>query len=116
MNSPFEELAGLDRLVHDPSRLSILTALAACEGADFVFLRRLTGLTDGNLSAHLSKLERARLVTIEKDFVGKTPRTLLRITEEGRRTIDEHWARLEGLKAQAERWRDEKPEPAKPEG
>ncbi|MEX1127939.1 MAG: transcriptional regulator [Vicinamibacterales bacterium] len=71
MPTPFEHLAALNRLVHEPSRLAILTALSACEKADFLFLLNITGLTKGNLSSHLSKLEQAGLVTIEKKFEGK---------------------------------------------
>ena len=56
-DTPFEELANLDRLIHEPTRLAILTALAACEKADFLFLQRITGLTKGNLSVHLTKLQ-----------------------------------------------------------
>ncbi|HEY3056658.1 MAG TPA: transcriptional regulator, partial [Thermoanaerobaculia bacterium] len=63
-SQPFERLAGLDRLVHEPARLSILTALSACKSADFLFLQRLTGLSKGNLSSHLSKLEEGGLVAI----------------------------------------------------
>lgn len=57
MTSPFEEMAGLDRLIHEPARLAMTSALAACERADFLFLLRVTGLSKGNLSSHLSKLE-----------------------------------------------------------
>lgn len=69
--TPFERLASFDRLVHEPARLAILTALSACEKADFVFLRSLTRLTKGNLSSHLSKLEHAGLVSLEKMFEGQ---------------------------------------------
>lgn len=98
MAQPFEELAKLDKVVHEPARLAIMTALSASDGADFLFLQRLTGLTKGNLSAHLSKLEKAGLVRIEKRFVGKTPNTLIQTTEEGRVTTEGHWRRLERLR------------------
>lgn len=101
---PFEELAGLDRLVHDPARLAILTALSGCEGADFLFLHRLTGLTKGNLSSHLSKLEAAGLVRIDKEFVGKKPHTFVSLTHEGSDTIETHWRRLERLRSDAHQW------------
>ena len=65
MPTPFEHLASVNRLVHEPARLAILTALSACDKADFVFLVNVTGLTKGNLSSHLSKLEQAGLVEIE---------------------------------------------------
>ena len=74
----------LDALVHQPSRLQILTTLAAVESADFLYLLRETGLTRGNLSSHLSKLEDAGLVSIEKTYEGKVPLTLCHLTAEGR--------------------------------
>ena len=104
MPKPFEELAGLDRLIHEPARLAIMTALAASEGADFLFLQRLTGLTKGNLSSHLSKLEQAEMVEIRKQFVGKTPNTFVTATEKGRAAVDEHWDRLEKLRGSAVVW------------
>lgn len=105
MAEPFEELAGLDRLVHEPARLAILTALSASESVDFLFLQRLTGLTKGNLSSHLSKLEGAGMVKIYKQFVGKMPNTIVGLTESGRIAVEEHWARLEKLSKSARNWR-----------
>jgi DNA-binding MarR family transcriptional regulator len=107
MAEPFEELAGLDRLIHEPARLAIMTALSASNGADFLFLQRLTGLTKGNLSSHLSKLEGAGLVKIRKSFIGKTPNTFVSLTKAGRAAIEEHWERLERLRNGAKGW--EKP-------
>ena len=98
MSSPFEELAHLDRLVHEPGRLAILTALSACQSADFTFLLQLTGLSKGNLSSHLSKLEEAGLVQIEKRFVGKTPNTLVSLTQMGQEAITRHWQLLDKLR------------------
>ena len=102
--APFEQLVAADKLVHEPARLAVLTALAACESADFVFLQRLTGLQSGNLSQHLAKLEQAGLITLAKGFAGKYPQTTAQITEAGRTAIDEHWARLEALKKAAANW------------
>ena len=101
---PFEELAGLDRMVHEPARLAIMTALAACASADFLFLQRLTGLTKGNLSSHLSKLEEAGLVKIDKQFVGKTPNTTVHITSKGQGSIDRYWEQLERIRSGALHW------------
>lgn len=101
MSSPFEELAGLDKLVHEPARLAVLTALSGCDTADFVFLHRVTGLGKGNLSTHLSKLEAAGLIAITKSFIDKTPNTSVRLTATGRRVIDEHWRQLRRLGALA---------------
>lgn len=104
MNRPFEELAGLDKLIHEPARLAITTALNACEQADFLFLQRLTGLSKGNLSAHLSKLETGGLVTITKRFSGKRPETWVRLTDEGSKALAAHWERLDALHRQARAW------------
>ncbi len=104
MPQPFEDLAALDRLVHEPARLAILTALSACASADFLFLQRLTGLTKGNLSGHLSKLEAAQLVKIKKGFLGKIQHTAVSLTRQGRTAIDRHWKQLETLRSQTLDW------------
>jgi DNA-binding MarR family transcriptional regulator len=92
----------LDRLVHEPSRLAILTVLSSVTDADFVFLQRATGLTKGNLSSHLTKLEEAGLVAIEKRFVRKKPNTNIALTESGRTRIKQHWAQLDYLRSLSE--------------
>ncbi len=79
-----QPLADIDRVIHEPARLIILAYLYVIESADFLFLMRQTGLTGGNLSSHLSKLEAAGYVDIKKEFVAKIPRTLLRLTDKGR--------------------------------
>jgi DNA-binding transcriptional ArsR family regulator len=104
MSTPFRELAELDRMVHEPTRLAILSALAACGGADFLFLMNVTGLTKGNLSAHLSKLQDAGLIEIEKRVVEKRPHTFARLSEGGRKTLQEYWETLERLREDAEQW------------
>jgi DNA-binding MarR family transcriptional regulator len=93
-----QHINDLDRTVHEPARLAILTVLSACEEADFVFLQRATGLTNGNLSAHLSKLEDAGLIEITKRFLDKKPQTLVSLTAIGRDQITLHWYRLEELR------------------
>jgi DNA-binding transcriptional ArsR family regulator len=82
-NDDLQPLAEIDKLVHEPARLMILATLNAVESSDFLFVERQTGLTRGNLSSHLSKLEAAGYVEITKEFVDKIPRTLLRITDQG---------------------------------
>jgi DNA-binding MarR family transcriptional regulator len=77
-------IGDIDRLVHEPARLMILTILYVVERADFLYLMRQTGLTRGNLSSHLSKLEAAGYIGVTKEFVDKIPRTLLRLTDQGR--------------------------------
>jgi DNA-binding transcriptional ArsR family regulator len=99
MPTPFDDLAAFNRLIHEPSRLAILTALSACERADFLFLLNITGLTKGNLSSHLSKLERAGLVEIEKKFEGKQPITYAKLTGEGREALKEYWKRFDKVRA-----------------
>ena len=98
MPTPFEHLASFDRLVHEPARLAILTALGACEKADFIFLSTLTGLTKGNLSSHLSKLEQSDLVSIEKTFEGKQPVTYVSLTGEGRDVLKAYWKRFDQVR------------------
>ena len=101
MHEPEPELV-LDRLIHEPGRLAILTVLASVRDADFLFLLRATGLTKGNLSSHLAKLEDAGLVAIEKRFIRKKPNTNVTLTATGRTRIARHWEQLEQLKRRAE--------------
>jgi DNA-binding MarR family transcriptional regulator len=77
-------LVDIDRVIHAPARLMMLTYLYVVEHADFVFLMRLTDLTWGNLSAHMSKLEEAGYVEVEKKFVGKKPHSIAKLTKKGR--------------------------------
>lgn len=84
------QLGGIDRVVHEPARLVILANLYVVESADYTYLMNRTGLTWGNLSAHLSKLEEAGYVKIEKDFVEKKPHTMVRMTNNGRVAFDNY--------------------------
>lgn len=104
MSKPFEDMSTLDRLVHEPARLAILTALAACRGCDFLYLQSLTAITKGNLSNHLQKLEEGGLVDIEKGFKGRVPQTTLRLTAKGRLAIERHWRHLDELRVAAKAW------------
>lgn len=103
----FEDLADLDKLIHEPARLAIMTALSACQSADFLYLQRLTGLTTGNLSSHMSKLEAAGLIRVEKSFVGRRPNTQVQITAEGKESIESYWQSMEKLRAQFQNWTPE---------
>lgn len=85
-----QPLAEIDRVIHEPARLLLVATLSVVESADFLFLMNQTQLTRGNLSSHLSKLEAAGYVEIKKEFVEKIPRTLLRLTEEGRSAFLEY--------------------------
>ena len=88
MSDDLRSLTDLDRLIHEPARLLIVTILSTVESADFLFLQRETNLTKGNLSAHLSKLEDAGYVNIEKTFKGKLPLTVCKLTEAGQVAFD----------------------------
>ncbi len=87
-NNQLQPIADIDRTVHAPARLMILAFLSVVESADFTFLMNQTGLTRGNLSSHMQKLEGAGYISIEKEFVDRIPRTLIRLTPEGREAID----------------------------
>jgi len=82
-----EAPAGLDRLIHEPARLLIVTHLAAVKEADFAYLLRQTKLTRGNLSTHLTKLEEGGYVAITKTFEGKMPRTVAQLTKAGKAAL-----------------------------
>ena len=93
-------MSGPDEIVHQTTRLKILSALNAlprAEMAEFVRLRAITGATDGNLGAHLTTLEKAGYVEIVKDFVGRKPRTRARISAAGRRAFRDHVAYLRDI-------------------
>ncbi len=107
MSSVFEEIAGLDKLIHEPARLAIMTILSTVESADFLALQRLTGLTSGNLSVHLSKLVEGRLISYEKKIVGKKTKTQVRITAKGRQALEKHWSQLETFRANVQRSKPE---------
>ncbi len=87
-------LLELDRLVHEPARLAILTVLAAADEVEFKFLEEAIGLTRGNLSSHVSKLEEAGYVAVAKSFRGRIPVTSYRLTAEGRKALEAWRTRL----------------------
>lgn len=94
MKVALQDLAGVDRLIHEPARLMIVTLLAVVGEADFLYLQRECGLTQGNLSSHLSRLEQAGYIAIEKSFKGKVPLTVCRLTQRGRSAYDGYAATL----------------------
>jgi DNA-binding MarR family transcriptional regulator len=81
---PIEQL---DPAIHAPARLMILAFLGAVESADFTFLLTQTGLTRGNLSTHISRLEEAGYVQVKKEFVDRVPRTLYKLTNTGKKAV-----------------------------
>lgn len=90
-------LSSIDRLVHEPARLAILAHLYVVDSADFIFLEQQTGLTPGNLSRHISKLEASKYVGVRKEFVRNRPRTSLWLTEEGRRAFRQYVSTMKGV-------------------
>jgi len=84
----------IDRLIHEPARLQIMTQLYVVEEADFLFLMRKTGLTWGNLSSHMSRLEAAGYIEIKKEFLDKKPHTILRMTANGRAAFNDYQAAI----------------------
>lgn len=102
---PFKEMARLNKLIHEPARLAIMSALNACTMAEFLFLQELTGLTKGNLSSHLSKLEKAGYILINKQFVRKKiPHTTIRITNEGKAALHNYWEQLDRIREVTKKW------------
>ena len=94
MSADLRDLASVDRMIHEPARLMIVAILYAVESADFLYLQRETDLTKGNLSSHLSKLESAGYVEIEKTYRGKIPLTVCRLTDEGRQSFENYRQQL----------------------
>lgn len=97
-------MAELDPVIHQPTRLRIMAALVSLdtdEKADFAFLRDLLGLTDGNLSIHLQKLEEAGYVTVEKTFIGRRPKTWISVTPTGQAMFAAYISELEKIVTQA---------------
>lgn len=95
MTDNLRSVTELDRLIHEPARLLILTILSTVTSADFLFLQRETGLTKGNLSAHLSKLDEAGYIKIEKTFKGKLPLTICKLTATGKKALTQYRQQLQ---------------------
>ena len=87
----------IDKLIHEPARLQLVASLYVVDAADFVFLLRQTGLTGGNVSSHMSKLEEAGYVDVQKSFVGKRPQTVFRLTKAGRKAFRTYRETMKGL-------------------
>lgn len=98
-NPNLQIIAGVDRLIHEPARLMIVAVLHNVESADFTFLLSQTGMSRGNLSSHLSKLEMAGYIAIQKEFVEKIPHTQLSLTSKGRQAYLAYRRSLAGMLA-----------------
>ena len=95
---PLDDRFNLDRLIHEPARLAILTVLTASSYADFKFLQSITGLSQGNLSSHIAHLEEAGLVVIERTYRRKRPYTIFRATPAGHDRYQAHWRQLDAVR------------------
>ena len=85
-----EPIVSIDRLIHEPARLTIMAHLDVVESADFLFLIRQTGMTWGNLSVHISKLETAGYLEVKKEFLEKKPHTVVSLTKQGRTAFESY--------------------------
>jgi DNA-binding MarR family transcriptional regulator len=93
-------MAQLDNIIHQPVRLQIMSSLVSLdknEQVNFTYLRKLLKLTDGNLGAHLTKLEEAGYIKLEKTFISKKPCTFIMATGKGRDAFEEHIAALKKI-------------------
>lgn len=91
-------MSELDRTIHEPARLRILTLLSGVDAADFNFLLSTLGLTKGNLSSHMDKLEKAGYVEVLKTFNGRIPHTEFSLSGEGRKALDAYWQDLDAIR------------------
>ena len=94
MNQQIRTIADLDRVIHEPGRLMIVTLLFAVERTDFLYLQHETGMNKGTLSSHIARLEEAGYVAVTKTYRGKVPQTLLALTGAGRRAFEQYRRRL----------------------
>ena len=97
MNSRLRQLAGLDRMIHEPARLMIAATLYLVKEADFLYLQNQTDLTKGNLSSHLAKLEEAGYVGVKKMFENRKPVTWFAVSTTGKTALKNHLAAMESL-------------------
>jgi DNA-binding MarR family transcriptional regulator len=89
-------LEAVDRIIHEPARLAITARLYVLEEADWLFLHRQTGLSFGNLTSHLTRLEAAGYVSMEKTFIDRKPHTVVRMTDEGRGAFERYREQMRG--------------------
>ena len=92
-----EDARSLDRIIHQPVRLAMVGALAVNDELSFADLKSLLEVSDGNLSVHARKLEDAGYVACEKGFVGRSPRSVYRLTSAGRACLDRYLAHMEAV-------------------
>ena len=90
VNKKRQPAAEIDRLIHEPSRYTIMAVLYVVDSADFLFLMRHTRFTGGNLSAHIRKLESSGYISIKKEFLNNKPHTMINLTELGRLAFEHY--------------------------
>jgi DNA-binding transcriptional ArsR family regulator len=100
------DVARLDRVIHEAARLAIVSVLAPRRDVPFTELRDILGMTDGNLSVHLGKLDEAGYVSLSKTFVARKPRTNVSLTKKGRAALSRHLDALESIVKAARRGPD----------
>lgn len=91
------QLSDVDKLIHEPARYNILALLFVVDRADFLFVQNQTDMTPGNLSAHITKLESAGIISIQKTFIGKKPKTFLKITKSGKKAFEDYRDKMKEL-------------------
>ncbi|MBI2424704.1 MAG: transcriptional regulator [Candidatus Hydrogenedentes bacterium] len=91
-------MSGIDKTIHEPARLRILTLLASVDVMDFSFLLMTLGLTKGNLSSHMDRLEKVGYIAVEKTFNGKVPHTQYKLTSDGRGALETYWRELDSIR------------------
>jgi DNA-binding MarR family transcriptional regulator len=96
-NRELKKLEEIDPVIHSPTRLKVMTYLYLVENIDFVYLKRVTDLSWGNLSKHLMKLEEAGYVVMEKTFENKKPKTLIWLSDEGREAFQQYKDNLQQI-------------------
>ncbi|MFC1951696.1 winged helix-turn-helix domain-containing protein [Chloroflexota bacterium] len=96
-NGSISEILNINRLVHSPARLAILTYLSVVEEGDAVYLLNQTGLTWGNLSANVTRLQEAGYIDVGKEFKNKKSHTLIKLTNEGRKAFHDYQKKMKGL-------------------
>ena len=100
LSAPLQQLLEVNRTIHEPARLVILTILSSAADVEFKFLETATGMSKGNLSSHTTKLEEAGFVQVTKAFRGKVPVTSFKITDAGKAALAAYWAALKAASPQ----------------
>jgi DNA-binding transcriptional ArsR family regulator len=93
------KLPEINRMIHEPARLAILTVLSSCRSADFLFLQSITSLSKGNLSVQLTRLEEAGLIESRKEILHRKTRTIVQLTIRGMQEMKHYWKILDRIRS-----------------